>query len=152
MRGSGISVGALALAALLAGCGGSSDGDDDAPQAPPPQQQVCTEIGCADGVTIRIRGTPPEAETARACVQGRCQRWRLRERGVWQVPMSRRAARTGSVTVAVSVHDASGTRLRSDRIRARVTSSRPNGPDCPPVCFSAGVAFDAERGRLTQFA
>ena len=150
LRGIGF---ALAAAAFAAGCGGGDSATDEAPRRqPPPQQQVCTEIGCADGVTVRIRGTGPEAKTARVCVEGSCMRWRLRERGLWQVPMARAAARSGAVRVSVSVHDASGARLASGRIRARVSSSRPNGPDCPPVRYSAGVAFDAERGRLSQFA
>jgi hypothetical protein len=139
----------LAVAALAAGCGGGAK--DDAPQEPPPPQQACTQIGCADGVTVRVRGDVRRAKVARACVGGRCSRWRLRRGRIARIPIA--VPEPGDrVRVTVRLLDADGVRLVRARTRARLTATRPNGPDCPPVCYSARVVLDAEQGRLRQVA
>jgi hypothetical protein len=101
---------------------------------------VCTRIGCSSGLTIRFDAVPPpgayRVELLPAGEGG--------PRYVVECPDASRC--TGGATfpgftgdyVVVRVTTARGVLTRE--VRPTYTESRPNGPDCPPVCQQATVA------------
>jgi hypothetical protein len=107
------------------------------------QERMCTLIGCVDGLTVHFTGAQPASYTLEA-----------------------RAAGHEPVTVSCS-SDQATTQCRLDEtfladftpeevtlhitwdggevertVRPVYTESRPNGPDCPPVCRQGQVAID----------
>jgi hypothetical protein len=135
-----VAVVVLAAAVVMStGCGGG----------------FCTAIGCAGaGVVVRlpalqVPATGDEA-TVETCVAGRCSETSqsaaaLSAGATVTTPMLTEAdVSFGRATVTVVVTGPADDRVIYDnRARARVTSFRPNGRGCPPVCVSADdVRFD----------
>lgn len=115
----------------------------------------CTAIGCAGaGVAVRlpalqVTATGDEATVA-TCVAGRCSETSLSAAAlgagatVTTPALTEADVTLGRATVTVVVTAPADDRvIYDDRARARVTSFRPNGRGCPPVCVSADdVRFD----------
>jgi hypothetical protein len=132
---------ALALLAL-AGCG-----DDGAADELPPAARACTEIGCNSLAEVRFVKMPRGRLWIRLCADERCELIRSDGRGLVRtgVPLAEGTGDTVRVSVTIRRHDR--TRLRVAE-RLPVETSRPNGPDCPPVCRYAASRLDVATGRL----
>ncbi|MCC6242749.1 MAG: hypothetical protein IT353_07895 [Gemmatimonadaceae bacterium] len=99
--------------------------------------QICTLIGCADGLVVDV-GTPPlgpwtieatpAGQPARtfACAAG-SQCSFVRFEGIMQTPI------TFKVTV--------GAQMRTEVLSPVTTTSRPNGPKCDPECRTQRVTL-----------
>ena len=108
----------------------------------------CTDIGCApEGITVHLPALADEGAsdelTVDACVGDRCTETSLAASElVSGATVTTPELHVGDVsfrraTVSVAVTDPSDGRvLFEERLRARVTTSRPNGRGCPPVCVS----------------
>lgn len=99
---------------------------------------ACTAIGCADGVSVawanpspRDRGTliADGVTYAFDCAAAPTAT-------VWCTPTGLRLSATPT-TLRVEVVTSTGT--RSGSFTVAYTTSRPNGPDCEPVCRNATV-------------
>jgi hypothetical protein len=137
-------LGLVLVAAALAGCGE----DDAPPAATPPAGRACTEIGCGPpSAIVQLRGLPAGRVSVRVCAEQQCQtlRGRGEELSDASVELPERAA--DSVRVLVEVRSG-GRVLGKEAGVIPVTSERPNGPDCPPVCRFARARFDVATGRL----
>ena len=108
-----------------------------APMSPP--ARACTLIGCTDGLTVELTGTPAGAYRVELEVPGEAQR---------------RVVRCDSpgacgpvffeVTPAVAtVHVVTAAGTRSQEVRPAYQVNQPNGPDCPPRCRQARVTVAA---------
>lgn len=105
----------------------------------------CTLVGCESGVFARvgrIRRQLPKARSIELCSLGKCRSFRVRTDLASLRLRDVRGKRR--VRVKLVVRNRSGKRIHSDRIRVRLRRVRPNGPDCPPVCFSCMLALDAD--------
>ncbi len=119
---------AASVALLLPGCDGATG-------------QVCTEIGCSDGLFVTLRAAPGGEYTLTATAatgedrNGRCV---ITSDGSCLVGFP--GFLPDEVTLAVS----------GDGQQASVTLEpdyeqfQPNGPGCPPVCRQASVEIDLE--------
>jgi hypothetical protein len=140
---------ALAAAALIAAIAvlAFDDGSDGDAGAPPPPGRACTLIACAPGVTVRLPEPPPHASSARVCIDGACGRpHQLGPVATLNAPLPRASRRAGArVSVTVELLDDRGRLVERRAGRATVTRSRPNGPDCPPVCFQAEAVLRGGR-------
>jgi hypothetical protein len=133
----------VALVALLAlaGCDGDGGGGVD---------HACTEIGCSpDSVQVEVQGVPNGNFEVALCVENRkCVRQRRSGEPLQllggSIPKGRNDVR---VTMVVR---------KNGRVIARATRrfpvrvSRPNGPDCPPVCRQVNVRFDVPSNTLEE--
>lgn len=115
----------LAMLAVLNAC-----------QPTPPTTQVCTLIGCSDGVTVVVQNAPPTPYTVQVTLPdgsrraARCEAAPGCGAGVFVADVS-----ADELTVEVI---GSGGRS-SQVVRPSYEVSRPNGPSCPPVCRQARV-------------
>lgn len=148
-----LSVLLLVGALLVAGCGQLGLG----------REQVCTAIGCVNGVTVSVGGVGLDADGGRIiaelCFDGACERTRYTQqpngasRG--SNPSLDIIVQRGRVDVMLllpegdydeqQVHDVSLT-LRvpgGDPIQVEgeviLERSQPNGPNCAPTCWSARI-------------
>ena len=111
------------LLLALAGCGG---------------EVACPLIGCVSQLTVRL---PAGVTSGTACVQGVCTSQVVD--GVLLVPLGRRAeGDTALVTVTLS-----GTTQPYEG-EVPLTRTRPNGPNCAPVCVNGDAAVDVDAGRV----
>jgi hypothetical protein len=149
---------------LLAACaasplsGGGSGGSP--PVSDPGGQVACTEIGCESGVRFAssrlgtlLGGARPLRVTA--CLDGDCVTVAV-PRGRCAGPGSDLSARVGcsdgAVVLRLPGRDDLGRGVHTARLKLtagaaavldetveglRFTANRPNGPDCPPVCWTA---------------
>jgi hypothetical protein len=139
-------VAALALAALVAAIVVlASNGGSDPDAGEPPPGRACTLIACSSGVTVRLSQPPERASSARVCVAGKCGRPRpLDPVAAVRAPLPEASRRAGArVNVVVELLDGEGRLVERLAGRATVTRSRPNGPDCPPVCFQAKLTLSS---------
>ena len=113
----------LVLLLALTGCGGAA---------------ACPLIGCVSELTVQL---PAGATVGTACVAEVCAT-RV-EDGVLRVPLGRRAE---GETVAVTVTLPG--RATAYVGEVDVVRSRPNGPNCPPVCVTGSAAVDVARGSV----
>lgn len=105
----------------------------------------CTLIGCESGIFVpvrRIRRQLPKARSIELCSLGKCRRFRARTDFVSVRLRGVRGKRR--VRVKLVVRNRGGKRIHRDRIRVRLHRTQPNGPDCPPVCFSCRLVLDAD--------
>jgi len=139
----GLAVITVAAVVAIPGVAGGKD-----PEDPP---VACTEIGCASGVHVRYDRLPAGARSARICVDGRCgAAQRLYEGGGFlyaRIPKAKH--RSGAeVGVRIVVLDRKARVISRARTRATVKSFRPNGPGCPPTCYTAELRYDGAARRL----
>lgn len=103
--------------------------------APAPPQQMCTMMGCEDGLGVVVEGTPVGAYRIEARAAG----------GETQVRECASPQACGLVFFAgflpeeVTVEVIAGGERSSRTARPLVESVQPNGPDCPPTCRQARV-------------
>jgi hypothetical protein len=137
----------LALLAL-AGCGGDDGGD--APRAtatPPGDGLACTEIGCNDIAQVEFAEAPSGRVVVRMCVEDRCQRSVSRGQPPVALGIPLPQSTGESVRVSVTVRRNGRTVARAAE-QIPMTTTRPNGPDCPPVCRVANARLDVALGTL----
>jgi hypothetical protein len=136
MRWSVIGLALLALA---------SCGDDGAAQEPPretpPAERACTLIGCANLAHVRFVGLPRGRLRIRLCADERCELIRSDGGGRVRASVPLAEGTGDTVRVSVTVRRRGRTLLRVAE-RLPVETSRPNGPDCPPVCRSVKARLD----------
>lgn len=119
-----------ALAALaLAGCA--------------PREVQCTLIGCVDGLSVSFTGAQPASYTLEARAAGHepvivdCSSdqatFQCRPDGTFLADFT-----PEEVTLHITWDGGEVERT----VRPVYTESRPNGPDCPPVCRSGQVTID----------
>lgn len=133
---------AIALALLaLAGCGDDGAADEPTPRA-------CTEIGCNDLAEVRFEELPRGRLWIRLCADGRCELIRGDGRGLVQASVRLAQGSGDTVRVSVTIRRRGRTLLRVAE-RLPVTTSRPNGPGCPPVCRSVRAQLDFEARALS---
>jgi hypothetical protein len=122
----------LALLAL-AGCGDDGAADEPPPRETPPAGLACTEIGCNDIADVKFDGLPRGRIWIRVCAGERCVLSRGDGGGLEGTGVPLPAGTGDTVRVSVTVRSRGRTLLRVAE-RLPVETSRPNGPDCPPVC------------------
>ena len=99
---------------------------------------TCADDGCVSALTLRL---PAGVTTAEACVQGVCAT-QVAD-GALQVPLARRAeGGTAAVTLTLG---GNATVLAGE---IPLTRSRPNGPNCPPVCVTGEAEVDLDGSRV----
>ena len=116
---------------------------------------VCTLIGCDSGVMVKLTRLPGTARTARVCARGRCTTQRVSRRHPednWAfVTVRCRSPRNQRVEVTVELFNASGVRLRFSSAVVRLDERhQPNGPDCGPTCWNAGLRYRGDTGALVR--
>lgn len=114
--------------ALLSGCRPAA--------APEPPLQVCTKIGCSDGLNVLVENAPATPYTVEAVlpdgtsVAAQCEAAPGCEGGVF----------LADVTAAeVTLRIAAGGGTSSQAVRPEYVETQPNGPGCPPTCRQARV-------------
>ena len=116
----------LALLLALAGCAG---------------ERGCGDlIGCVSELTVRL---PAGMTSAQACVQGVCTS--AVTDGVLRVPLGRRAE--GNTAVVTVTLPGRATPVEGE---VALTRSRPNGPNCPPVCVTGTAEVDVAGQRVVS--
>jgi hypothetical protein len=126
----------------------------------------CTEIGCNDGVTIKIAAFSAAVDAAskpfpikvKACVDSACQDLTVEEKngsttcsvsgegdcfvdddGALVAALYTSVAEEPNVTV--DVKDAMGQSFFSDSKKIETIESQPNGPQCEPTCHMGDAEF-----------
>lgn len=105
-------------------------------QPTPPTTQVCTRIGCSDGVTVVVQNAPAAPYTVRVTLPdgsqrtARCEAAPGCDAGVFVADVS-----ADELTVEVVGRGDSSSQV----VQPSYEESRPNGPYCPPVCRQARV-------------
>jgi hypothetical protein len=136
---------------VLAGCG--DDGDGGAPDEPPPRETppasglACTEIGCNDLAEVEFDGLPRGRVWVRVCAGERCVLNRSDGGGMEGTGVPLPAGTGDTVRVSVTVRSRGRTLLRVAE-RLPIETSRPNGPDCPPVCRVVRARLDVAQRAL----
>jgi len=131
---------ALVLLAL-AGCG-----DDDAGSGVP--DHPCTEIGCGPpSAIVELSGMRAAPVAVKICAEQRCATLRSRGDQLTSVNVGLPDDAGESVRVVIEVRSG-GRVLTKQAAVVPVKSSRPNGPDCPPVCKIARAHLDVAAGVL----
>ena len=113
----------LVVLLALAGCAGGPS---------------CALVGCTSQLTVRL---PSGVTAGEACVGDVCTS-RVVD-GALLVPLGRRAE-GDAVRVTVTLPGAP----RPYEGEVPVQRTRPNGPDCPPVCVNGEAEVDAASGRV----
>lgn len=126
-----------------------------APQGVEPVQathqpsHVCTLADCVTSVDFHLTRVPSEARTARVCVRGRCKVRRVFNSRTISFGCSSNTPRR--IRVSAALRDANGDRLVRDARRVRLRDPfHPNGPECPPTCYSGDLRFDGKSGELRR--
>lgn len=117
----------LVLLLALTGCGGGA---------------ACPLIGCVSELVVRL---PAGVTTGTACVADVCAS-RVQD-GALRIPLGRRAD-GDSVAVTVMLPG----RAAPYAGEVDVVRSRPNGPNCPPVCVTGSAEVDVARGSVVAVA
>jgi hypothetical protein len=144
---------AITLALLaLAGCGD----DGEAPRAtatatPPSGGLACTEIGCSNVAQVEFEGAPRGRVEVRMCVEERCQTSVSRGQPPVALGIPLPQSVGDSVRVTVTMRRNGRTVARVDE-QIPVRTTRPNGPDCPPVCRQANARLDVATKTLVPIA
>ncbi|MDA0185336.1 hypothetical protein OJ997_33835 [Solirubrobacter phytolaccae] len=129
--------GILLIAAALGGCGEAS--------------VDCTAVGCGSGVTVwgipAIEAEADDVTRIEVCADTVCETTRYGGPIGDNASVAAALPKTDSVELTVTIRDPAGKVVATGRVRTGVDVLHPNGPDCPPECRHAIVAF--ESGRLT---
>ncbi|HET7685297.1 MAG TPA: hypothetical protein VFM19_02705 [Candidatus Limnocylindria bacterium] len=148
----------LATAGVLAGC--QLLQFPSASPEPSGTARLCTMIGCENGVTF-VLDVDLLAETAydvEACFDGRCERQVLRvppptDGPFTGITLGNVGLDTGADTIRLRLGEGSfegshevsvkvlldGATLVDARATTELTPTRPNGPECEPLCWGAEV-------------
>jgi hypothetical protein len=135
-------LGTALLLVALAGCGDDGGAGSTVPDHP------CTEIGCGPpSAIVELSGMRAEPVAVTICAEQRCATVRSRGDQLTAVNVGLPEDAGESVRVVVEVR--SGRRVLTKQAAVvPVKSSRPNGPDCPPVCKLARARLDVGAGVL----
>ncbi len=115
------------------------------------EASVCTLADCSTSVQFHIVHLPSEARKAKVCAQKRCKIRRVRPAfGSRVISFSCSSNTPRRIKVSAALRDADGERLVRDARWVRLRHPvHPNGPHCPPTCYSADLQFDGQSGELT---
>lgn len=108
------------------------------------EPQVCTVVGCESGVSVDVRSLAGEGRQVTVCIDRTCKRAGRED----AVRITRRYEEGQPVTVRVVVRTDAGKVLGRVRRTVGLKAYRPNGPDCPPLCLSRSLRWDAEAKML----
>ena len=120
-----------------------------ATSADSPRGRICTQIGCVSGITVKLPAPtelPSRAARVTVCMDDRCRAVRVaRSRDVAQSVWieDRSLSAPTRVRVRVVVRGAHGRTLSRAERDIALSRTQPNGPDCPPTCWSAALRVDA---------
>lgn len=103
--------------------------------------QTCTLIGCADGLTVTLEGSVPEAYTVSATWDG----------GEQTFVCDSNAPQFGCFADGVRIDGATPDRLtitvtweggsKTEEVQPTYEVTRPNGPNCEPECRQGAVTI-----------
>jgi len=122
--------------------------------ATPRQQQTteqgCTEIGCTSGISAQVSDVHGDRRAAYVtlCMNSDCHRLTTKTDVVTVLEPS--VSTPERVRVRLRVLDKHHHLLKQATRLATLTRTQPNGPCCPPTCFSAAFRYDARRNFLRQ--
>jgi hypothetical protein len=127
-----------AVAVAVAGCGdGGGGGTSD-----------CTEIGCLPAsAQIQLSSLPSTPAVVELCADDECRTVRGTRSRLGRVTVALPESAGEQVRIRVRVRSR-GRVLAEDDALIPVESTRPNGPDCPPVCRYARSRMDLEMKTL----
>ena len=118
--------------------------------AVPADGQICPLAGCESQVVVSLRSVPRVAQApfgrVRVCAAGTCTVTPARSRGAHHPVPNVQGPQP--VKVAVTFTTRSGTPLWRRTRAATLRRSQPNGPDCPPVCWTGRLVV--RDGRLAD--
>lgn len=118
--------------------------------AVPADGQICPLAGCESQVVVSLSAVPRVAQVpfarAHVCAAGTCTVISARRRAVHHWVPSVQGPQRLKVTVTFTTR--SGTRLWRGTHAATLARSQPNGPDCPPVCWTGRLVV--RDGRLAD--
>jgi hypothetical protein len=126
------------VAVAVAGCGdgGAGEGAD------------CTQIGCLPAsAQVQLSGLPSKSSVVELCAGDECRTVRGTRSRLGRVSVALPRSVGDRVEVRVLIRSR-GRVLAEDTALIPVESTRPNGPDCPPVCRYARSRMDLETKRL----
>ena len=107
----------------------------------------CTQMSCESGVSVTLDRLPARAAVVEVCAGDRCRRAPARDAQLVFVRIPEADDRSPNVRVRVRVRVfAPAGRLLVARSRSvSLRAVRPNGGDCPPVCFIRRLSFSGGR-------
>lgn len=111
------------LLLALAGCGGEA---------------ACPLVGCVSQLTVQL---PAGVTSGTACVQGVCTSSVVD--GTLLVPLGRRTE--GDIALLTVTLPGAPAPYEGE---VPLTRTRPNGPNCAPVCVNGLATVDADAGRV----
>jgi hypothetical protein len=131
MRIPAVLVSTLVLA-LLSGCRPAPSPDP----TPAPSLQICTKIGCSDGLNVLVENAPATPYTVEAVLPDGTSRTAQCE----AAPGCEGGVFLADITAAeVTVRITAGGGTSSQVVRPEYVETQPNGPNCPPTCRQARV-------------
>lgn len=140
-------LGAIAIALLLGMAPAAAE------EVGEPGGEACTEIGCQSGLFLKLgpaKRAFPKTKKMRLCVDARCRTFKRLGDPEWIGVVA--TGRLGSTArVSMTLFGKRGKVLRKQTIEAPVTTERPNGEDCPPVCYYVQAELNG-KGRLVPLA
>ena len=104
-----------------------------------------TLIGCESGVLVKLERLPTRAASVEVCAGGRCRRADVPLMAIAFVPVANAKARAGKLRVRVRVFAEGGQALFTRRRTVLLRAFRPNGGDCPPVCYQRTLRLVGDR-------
>ena len=126
----------LVVLGAVAGCGNGSAAAD------------CTEIGCLPAsAQLQLSGLPSGPAVVELCADEECRTVRGTRGRLGRVSVALPRSAGDRVRIRVSVRSR-GKAIAEDAALIPVESTRPNGPDCPPVCRYARSRMDLATHRL----
>lgn len=126
----------LVALGAVAGCGGGGE------------SAGCTEIGCLPAsAQIQLSSLPSTQAVVELCADDECRTVRGTRSRLGRVTVGLPRSAGDQVRIRVLVRSR-GRVLAEDEALIPVESTRPNGPDCPPVCRYARSRMDLEMKTL----
>jgi hypothetical protein len=108
------------------------------------EYDFCTHAGCDSIVGVKLLEVPNRVASKRVCADEHCKRVRRRERTV-RFPCADEPRR---VRVKVALRAESGELLIRQHKEVGTRPVHPNGPECPPTCYSVVLDFNARSGEF----
>lgn len=138
-----LSIVLLLTTGLLTACSSSSnEAADKNVSSDTPVVQVCTEIGCVDGLTVQLEGVIPSTFTVEAVVPGDSPILVQCSSDQPAIPCAGdhlffEGFTPEEVTIRISWKDGQV----SETFRPSYERVQPNGPGCPPECRQGHVTM-----------
>jgi hypothetical protein len=130
---------AVAAASLLIGCGSE---DSDA------LVQGCTLSSCTSHVAVRADGLPQQARSVTFCKDSLCVTEQIPRSKTAETVSFRCSPQPATIRASVIVSGSGGRVVgRASRV-VSVERNQPNGPDCPPTCWSRDLHYSGVRNDL----